>query len=153
MKSQTPVVSMRDFICDNLLGYPTVKTGFQFSESIMLIGELAEISGMSKDGIRHYEQMGIISSSPRQAGSRCYRDYDASAITTIEMVHQAQQLGFSLKEISPLLKAHAGQEFTGLEIAGFLEERLKVIREKIDKLREVEDFILKKLNHYKEASL
>lgn len=71
----------------------------------------------------------------------------------IEMVHQAKQLGFSLKEIGPLLKAYADREFTGLEIAGFLEERLKVIREKIDKLREVEDFILRKLSHYKEDSL
>ncbi|OCJ12333.1 MerR family transcriptional regulator [Rhizobium sp. AC27/96] len=118
----------------------------------MLIGELAEISGMSKDGIRHYEQMGIISSSPRQAGSRRYRDYDASAIATIEKVRQAKQLGFSLKEICPLLKAYAEQEPTGPQIVEVLDERLKIIREKIAKLREVEDFILKKLSHYKEAS-
>ena len=32
----------------------------------MLIGELAKVSGLSKDGIRHYEAMGLIASAPRQ---------------------------------------------------------------------------------------
>ncbi|WP_210253203.1 MerR family transcriptional regulator [Beijerinckia sp. L45] len=40
----------------------------------MLINDVARMAGMSKDGIRHYEEMGLISSSARQAGSRVYRD-------------------------------------------------------------------------------
>ncbi len=67
---------------------------------------------MSKDGLRHYEQMGIISSSRRQAGSQWYGDYDESILGTIEKARQAQQLSLSLKAIRPLLKAHAERELT-----------------------------------------
>lgn len=117
----------------------------------MLIGELAKISGMSKDGIRHYEQMGIIASTRRQAGSRWYSDYDETVLGAIEKVRQAQQLGLSLKEIGPLLKAHGGRDLTQPEAIVFLEERLKIIREKIEGLREVEDFIVRKLGRYKDS--
>ncbi len=51
--------------------------------------------------------MGLITSKPRQAGSRVYRDYDPAVLETIELVRQAQRLGLSLKEIGPLLKTHA----------------------------------------------
>jgi DNA-binding transcriptional MerR regulator len=85
----------------------------------MLIGKLAEITGLSKDGIRHYEQLGLIASSPRQAGSRCYRDYDESMAETIENVRLAQQLGFSLREIVPLLKAYRETPPTRAEAVAF----------------------------------
>jgi MerR family copper efflux transcriptional regulator len=49
----------------------------------MFINEVARIAGMSKDGIRHYEEMGLISSLPKKAGSRSYRDYDPAVVETI----------------------------------------------------------------------
>lgn len=118
----------------------------------MLINEVARLAGMSKDGIRHYEEMGLICSSPRQAGSRIYRDYDASVLETIEHVRQAQRLGFSLAEIAPLLKAYRSAEPTPEQTIEFLDARLKVIRNKIAELREVEAFIQAKLATYREIS-
>jgi DNA-binding transcriptional MerR regulator len=115
----------------------------------MLINEIARIAGMSKDGIRHYEEMGLIASSARQAGSRIYRDYDPAVLETIEQVRQAQRLGFSLKEIGPLLKAHGAARLTPVETVSFLEDRLAVILEKQAALREVEDFISAKLDRYR----
>lgn len=115
----------------------------------MLINEIARITGLSKDGIRHYEEMGLITSSPRQAGSRVYRDYDPSALARIEHVRQAQRLGFSLKEIGPLLKAYEKNPPSEEETVVFLEARLAVVQEKIAALREVEDFIVEKLDRYR----
>ena len=117
----------------------------------MLISELARLSGMSKDGIRHYEEMGLIASSARQAGSRSYRDYDPAVLQTIEQVRQAQMLGFSLKEIAPLLKAYGSANFTPEQTVSFLEERLVVIRKRQAALNEVEGFILQKLDRYRSA--
>lgn len=117
----------------------------------MLINELAKMAGMSKDGIRHYEEMGLIASRPRQAGSRVYRDYDPTVLETIEHVRQAQQLGFSLKEIGPLLKAYGSVRPSRRQTIEFLENRLVVIREKRAALREIEDFICEKLQRYRSA--
>lgn len=116
----------------------------------MLISEIAKIAGLSKDGIRHYEDMGLIASTPRKAGSRIYRDYDPSVLDTIEKVRGAQRLGFSLKEIGPLLKTYAEGPPSKEQAIELLEARLVVVREKMAALREVEEFICRKLERYLE---
>ncbi len=116
----------------------------------MLISEIARMSGLSKDGVRHYEAMGLIASSPRQAGSKTYRDYDPAVLETIEQVRQAQNLGFSLKEIEPLLKAYGSATLTPAQTVDFLEQRLTVIREKQEQLRQIEAFICTKLDRYRQ---
>lgn len=115
----------------------------------MLISEIARITGLSKDGVRHYEAMGLIASQPRPAGSRNYRDYAPAVIDTIEKVRQAQRLGFSLKEIGPILKAYAESPPSHEQTVRFLEDRLTVIRGRIAELREVESFISNKLKRYR----
>jgi len=119
----------------------------------MLIGELARRSGLSKDGIRHYEKVGILRSTRRRAGSRWYRDYDEEALTLIERVRQAQRLGLSLKEIGPLLEIYASRTVTHEEAISFLEDRLRTIRNKIAALHEVEAFVEKKLARHRESAI
>jgi DNA-binding transcriptional MerR regulator len=124
--------------------------GKPYSQGVaVLISEIARITGLSKDGVRHYEEMGLIASQPRPAGSRSYRDYDPAVIDTIEKVRQAQRLGFSLKEIGPILKAHAQSPPSHEQTVRFLEDRLTVIRGRIAELREVENFIRGKLKRYR----
>lgn len=118
----------------------------------MLINEIAKLAGLSKDGIRHYEEIGLITSTPREAGSKIYREYDASVLDTIEKIRGAQRLGFSLKEIGPLLKIYAENPPSKERAVKFLTARLAVIREKIASLREVEDYICGKLENYGEET-
>lgn len=117
----------------------------------MLIGEVARLSGMSKDGIRHYEALGLIQSLPRQAGSKVYRDYDPSVLETIEQIRSARRhLGMSLKEIGPMLQTVASRTPSKQEVVEFLDERLALTRERIVKLREVENFIVAKIARYRQ---
>jgi len=116
----------------------------------VLIGEIAKRTGLSKDGVRHYEELGLISSIPRSAGSKIYRDYDPSVLETIELIRGAQRfLGLPLKEIGPLLKSIADTPPTKQQTVVFLEQRLIVVREKIANLREVEDHLSEKIARYK----
>ncbi len=114
----------------------------------MLIHEIAKMAELSKDGIRHYEELGLITSTPRQAGSRTYRDYDASVLKTIENIRGLQRLGFSLSEIKPILKIVAAGP-TKQQTLEFVEDRLKVIRGKIAELREIEEYMSQKLKRLK----
>lgn len=125
--------------------YPIVKCIY------MLISEIARIVGLSKDGIRHYEEMGFFASTARRAGSRTYRDYDASVIVTIEHIRGAQRLGFSLKEIVSLLRAYRESPPSEEQTIEFLDARLVVIREKIVSLQEVEAFIIGKIGRHRES--
>jgi MerR family copper efflux transcriptional regulator len=112
----------------------------------MLIGEVAKIAGLSKDGIRHYEKLGLITSTARQAGSKVYRDYDSSVLHTIEQIRGAQHfLRLSLNEIGPLFKALEDTPPSDAQRLEYLEQRLVVVRKQILSLREVEDHLSGKI--------
>ncbi|CAD6535259.1 MerR family transcriptional regulator [Paraburkholderia sabiae] len=117
----------------------------------MLISELAKLSGLSKDGIRHYEEVGLIRSTARQAGSRTYREYGADALDVIIKVRNAQRLGFALKDIGPLMQAYEANTFSLEETIGILEERLQEVRGKIDELRQSEAYIVEKIALYQKT--
>jgi MerR family transcriptional regulator, copper efflux regulator len=117
----------------------------------MLIGEVARLSGLSKDGVRHYEDLGMITSVARQAGSRTYRDYDPSVLLAIDRVRQAQRLGLSLAEIAPLLQSYGDSKLTDAETIRFLEERLGAVRGKIMELSGIAEFIEAKIDAYRKG--
>ena len=59
----------------------------------MRIGELATRVGLSRDALRFYEQVGILTSERRPNG---YRDYPPEAVPWLAYVRTAQALGFTL---------------------------------------------------------
>ena len=67
----------------------------------MKIGELAERSGLSRDGIRFYEREGLLP-SPRR-GPSGYREYADDAVSRLDGIRRARELGFTLPEILELL--------------------------------------------------
>ena len=69
----------------------------------MLIGEIANKSGLSREGVRYYESLGLIRSKPLQAGSRTYRDYDPDTLKRLSYIRLGKRLGYSLKELPDLL--------------------------------------------------
>jgi MerR family copper efflux transcriptional regulator len=69
----------------------------------MLIGALAKMTGLSKDGLRHYESLGLIHSRPVQAGSRSYRQYDDSTVERLALIALGKRLRFPLREMSVFL--------------------------------------------------
>jgi len=67
----------------------------------MNIGEVAEATGLPAKTIRFYESEGLIETPKRSAGN--YRLYDARHVETLRFIHQARQLGFSVKEVAALV--------------------------------------------------
>ncbi len=65
------------------------------------IGEVATRSGVSIDAVRYYERRKLLPAAPRTAGG--YRVFTSEAIERVRFIKQAQDLGFSLDEISLLL--------------------------------------------------
>lgn len=67
----------------------------------MLIGELAERSGISARTIRFYEQMKVLT-APERSSNR-YRVYSDRTLAELTFIKRAQRLGFSLDEIRDIL--------------------------------------------------
>lgn len=67
--------------------------------SFLLIGALAKKANTTKDTVRHYDQLGLLKSRKRQAGSRLYTEFHPQCIERIELIKSAQAIGFTLIEI------------------------------------------------------
>lgn len=71
----------------------------------MTIARAAHAAGVGVETIRFYERRGLIA-QPRKPASG-FREYDADTVARIRFVRQAQELGFSLREIEELLSLRA----------------------------------------------
>ncbi|MGP9689600.1 MerR family transcriptional regulator [Psychrobacter sp. AOP22-C1-C5] len=71
--------------------------------SFLLIGTLAKKANTTKDTVRHYEQLGLLKSRKRQAGSRLYTEFHPECIERIRLIKSAQATGFTLTEIKDSL--------------------------------------------------
>jgi len=67
----------------------------------MKIGDLAKATGLAPSRIRFYEAEGLISAPPR--GSNGYRIYSPDVLGVLQIIDNAQRVGFSLDEIRHFL--------------------------------------------------
>jgi DNA-binding transcriptional MerR regulator len=70
----------------------------------MRIGELASKAGVNIQSVRFYERRRILPEPVRTPSG--YRVYAKSDLDDICFIKQCQELGFTLKEIHPLLNLH-----------------------------------------------
>lgn len=67
----------------------------------MNIGELARLSGASREIIRHYERIGVMP-KPRRCASG-YRTYDEEDLRRLNFIRHGRALGLDLQSIRELL--------------------------------------------------
>jgi MerR family copper efflux transcriptional regulator len=66
------------------------------------IGQAAAQSGVSAKMIRHYESLGLLPTVHRTDAG--YRQYGEKEVHTLRFIRRARALGFSMAEITELLK-------------------------------------------------
>src|SRR5260370_24264118 len=76
------------------------------AQSEIRIGEVAARAGVSIDTVRYYERRRLLPRAPRTQGG--FRVFTEGAIDRVRFIKQAQELGFSLDEISALLTTGGG---------------------------------------------
>ena len=96
--------------------------------SMLYIGALAKLTGVSHKAIRHYEALGLIPPPQRKGRYRIYNRADADLIC---MIKRAQSLGFTLKEIAGVVSRRAKTRTLPLEMT------LQLIAQKRKELRAI----------------
>jgi MerR family transcriptional regulator, copper efflux regulator len=109
----------------------------------MRIGEIAQRAGVSTSRLRFYEAEGLLPPVGRDANG--YRAYDVRTVKIVGIIEQAQNLGFSLKEISAFLALPHEQLAKPETIISLLQGKLREIdahiREVQKRRREVKELL------------
>lgn len=101
----------------------------------MLIGELSEKSGFSRDSIRFYEKIGLILVSRRNRRPNNYKEYPTEILQRLETIKQLKQFGFTLTETAELLNLMDTQRSQCEGLPEKLCEKISIIEEKINQLK------------------
>ena len=102
-------------------------------------GELARLTGVSADTLRHYERLGILPTSQRTDGG--YRMFPASAVERVQLVQRALRLGFSLNELSEILRSRDRGGVPCHRVLNLTEEKLHLVGQRIQELQRTQDYM------------
>ena len=102
-------------------------------EESLTIGRLAAATGVHFETIRYYQQLGLMPTPARPAGS--VRRYGPDAMKRLRFIKRAQGLGFSLDEVKLLLGLSVGRHCT--ETRMLAEKKMRMVEEKLANLRAI----------------
>lgn len=118
----------------------------------MLIGELAQKTGLSKDTVRFYEKMGLIEATARQAGTRTYLEFSPEMLERVVIITQGKSLGFTLNEIKHLIDTWGNRSVPIAEKLKVIDRKLEELSEKMRQLEEIKLYLSAKRNRITEES-
>jgi DNA-binding transcriptional MerR regulator len=110
-------------------------------------GELARLCGVSPDTIRHYERIGILPPSLRTASG--YRLYRHDAIDRVRLAKAALQLGFTLRELSEILRVRDRGGVPCQRLLELAQEKLLCLKKEIAALERTDRYIRRLVRSWK----
>ena len=100
----------------------------------MTIGVAAKNAGVGVETIRFYEREGLIDMPPKPAGGG-FRVYPEDAVGRILFIRQAQEVGFTLREVKELLALRVDPEASCTDIRQLAQAKHENVRQKIAQLK------------------
>ena len=100
------------------------------------IGAISQRSGVNIETIRYYERIRMLAQPPRTAGG--HRMYNANDLRTLVFIRRSRELGFSLDEISALLRLSSLDKASCREVRKIATHHLQDIRSKLSDLKKLE---------------
>lgn len=102
---------------------------------LMTIGQLARRSGVTPRAIRYYERLGLIQSPLRSESN--YRLFDADAVERLRFISKCRALGFSIAEITDLLRIMDNPDHTCAQVEDLTKRHLDLVDAKLQSLIEM----------------
>jgi len=103
----------------------------------LLIGDVAERSGLTAPTIRYYESIGLLAAAPRS--STGYRRYGDATVAELQFIKKAQALGFSLEEIREILTLSRAGTTPCSRVLDLAHRHLDAVEERIRQLSRFRD--------------
>src|ERR1044072_1896867 len=109
-------------------------------------GELADLAGVSRDTLRHYERKGVLPRPLR--GQNRYRKYPPEALQRVQLVRRALSVGFTLDELARVLKVRDAGGAPCEEVRRLAAEKLLNVQAQLRELTELRDELHKTLRDW-----
>jgi len=103
------------------------------------IGQVASGAGVNVQTVRYYERRGLLPKAPRTAGG--YRTYDTEAVARLRFIKRAQDLGFSLEEITELLELRVEHGAACTAVEAKAKDKIAMVERKIDELQRMKSVL------------
>jgi Hg(II)-responsive transcriptional regulator len=107
---------------------------------MLSIGQVAKRAGVGVETVRFYEREGLLEEPLRRASG--YRQYSEEVISRLRFIKRAQQLGFSLKEISELLQLRVDAQTSCDEVKQRTEAKIAEVERKLVELQHMRQALL-----------
>lgn len=111
----------------------------------MLIGELAKLSGLSRDTIRFYEKQGLIEVGRKERRFNNYKEYSECTLERLLQIRRIKGFGFTLNEATELLTMIESNTATCSNISEKILEKAQMIDQKIKELQELKASMLNRV--------
>lgn len=92
-------------------------------------GELAAITGVSRDALRYYERKQLLPAAQRTAGG--YRLYQPEAAARVMLIRAALSIGFTVEELGDILSARDRGMAPCQQVYSLAVEKAKVLEARI----------------------
>jgi DNA-binding transcriptional MerR regulator len=102
-------------------------------------GELARLSGVSTDTLRHYERLGILQEPHRTNGG--YRNYPADSLQRVRLIQSALSVGFSLSELATVLGMRDRGQPPCQQVRAMAGQKLSEVERQIKDLLLMRDYL------------
>ena len=93
------------------------------------IGEAAKRSGVSAKMVRHYESLGLLPAVGRTESG--YRQYTDREVHTLRFIRRSRDLGFSMAEISELLKLWQNRRRSSADVRRIASKHVQELNQRM----------------------
>ncbi len=103
----------------------------------LTIGKAATKAGVGVETVRFYERKGLIEQPPKPLDAG-FRVYPEETVQRIRFIRQAQEIGFSLREIEELLSLRADPSADCSDVRERATAKLKEVIRKMERLGQIQ---------------
>ena len=137
--------------CDKAAGTLDPGTGSRayvvvVSEVLLSIGAVAERCGVSRDTIRHYERVGVITGIERDGSG--YRRYTPGVVDRVRIIRRAIEIGFTLDELSRIFRQRAGGNPPCRKVRELAARKLEDVEQQLAALQSLRNALLQILENW-----
>ncbi len=103
----------------------------------MLIGEIVNRTGLTKDAIRFYEKKGLIAVNRGSSPYNNYKEYSKEILSRLLTIKGFKSAGFTIKEVAILLNLIDLDLASCSTVVQIVEEKISEIEKKINELKTI----------------